>query len=139
VAHKWYIVHTYSGFENKVKVALEEQVKSLGKTDLISEVLVQTEKVRTSQGNRLPPKFTGYVLIKMELNDETWHLVNTSYRICRGESRRLSDEEAEKSSPRWPKERSAQTEILLKGKRNPVVGTFANFNGWKKSSRKREN
>ena len=85
MAHKWYIVHTYSGFENKVKLALEEQVRSQGKIDLISEVLVPTEKVvELVKGERKTSSrkfYPGYVLIKMELNDETWHLVKDTPKV----------------------------------------------------------
>lgn len=79
MAKKWYVVHTYSGYENKVKQAIEEKVKQTGKEDLFGEVLVPSEKVvdmvkgvkRTTSRKFFP----GYILISMELNDETWHLV----------------------------------------------------------------
>ncbi|OGP94697.1 MAG: transcription termination/antitermination factor NusG [Deltaproteobacteria bacterium RBG_19FT_COMBO_56_10] len=76
---KWYVVHTYSGYENKVKSALEEKIKQTGKEGLFGEVLVPSEKVvdmvkgvkRTTSRKFFP----GYILINMELNDETWHIV----------------------------------------------------------------
>ena len=76
---KWYVVHTYSGYENKVKAALDEKIKAVGKEDLFGEVLVPSEKVvdmvkgvkRTTSRKFFP----GYILINMVLNDETWHQV----------------------------------------------------------------
>ncbi len=85
MAHQWYVVHTYSGFENRAKQNLEERIKNLGKKDLISEVLVPTETVvelvkgkkKTSQRKIFP----GYLLVKMELNEETWHIVRGTPKI----------------------------------------------------------
>jgi transcriptional antiterminator NusG len=76
---RWYVAHTYSGYENKVKAALEEKIKALGKEALFGEILVPSEKVvdmvkgvkRTTSRKFFP----GYILINMELNDETWHIV----------------------------------------------------------------
>ncbi len=85
MAHQWYVVHTYSGFENRAKQNLEERIKNLGKKDLFSEVLVPTETVvelvkgkkKTSQRKIFP----GYLLVKMELNEETWHIVRNTPKI----------------------------------------------------------
>lgn len=85
MAHQWYVVHTYSGFENRAKQNLEERIKNLGKKDLFSEVLVPTETVvelvkgkkKTSQRKIFP----GYLLVKMELNEETWHIVRGTPKI----------------------------------------------------------
>ncbi|MBI5887457.1 MAG: transcription termination/antitermination protein NusG [Deltaproteobacteria bacterium] len=79
MAKKWYVVHTYSGFENKVKASLEEKIKTSGKQELFGEILVPSERVvdmvkgvkRTTSRKFFP----GYILINMDLNDETWHLV----------------------------------------------------------------
>lgn len=79
MSKKWYVVHTYSGYENKVKAALEEKIKQIGKEALFGEILVPSEKVvdmvkgvkRTTSRKFFP----GYILINMELNDDTWHIV----------------------------------------------------------------
>ncbi len=79
MAKKWYVVHTYSGYENKVKAALEEKAKALGKEAYFGDILVPSEKVvdmvkgvkRTTSRKFFP----GYILINMDLNDETWHIV----------------------------------------------------------------
>lgn len=81
MSKKWYVVHTYSGYENKVKSAIEEKVKTLGKADLFGEVLVPTEKVvgmvkgvkKTSSRKFFP----GYILVNMELTDEAWHILHS--------------------------------------------------------------
>jgi transcriptional antiterminator NusG len=79
VALKWYVVHAYSNFENKVKASIEERVKLHGLEDKFGEVLVPTEEVvemREGQKRRSERKFfPGYVLVQMELDEETWHLV----------------------------------------------------------------
>ena len=79
MAQRWYIVHAYSNFENKVKASLEERVKLMGVEDKFGEVLVPTEEVvemKDGSKRRSERKFfPGYVLVQMEMDDETWHLV----------------------------------------------------------------
>ena len=79
MALKWYVVHAYSGFENQVKRALEERVGRAGLEDKFGDILVPTEEVvemRDGQRRRSDRKFfPGYVLVQMEMDDETWHLV----------------------------------------------------------------
>jgi transcriptional antiterminator NusG len=79
VALKWYVVHAYSNFENKVKASLEERIKLHGLEDKFGDILVPTEEVvemREGQKRRSERKFfPGYVLVQMEMQDDTWHLV----------------------------------------------------------------
>jgi transcription termination/antitermination protein NusG len=79
VAKRWYVVHAYSGFEAKVKAALEERVVRAGLDDSFGEILVPTEEVvEMRAGNQRKSErkfFPGYVLVQMEMNDESWHLV----------------------------------------------------------------
>ncbi len=79
MALRWYVVHAYSNFENKVKQALEERIKREGLQEYFGKILVPTEEVvemRMGQQRKSERKFfPGYVLVQMELNDETWHLV----------------------------------------------------------------
>ena len=79
MAKLWYVVHAYSGFEKQVKRSLEERIARYGMEDLFGEVLVPTEEVvemRQGQKRRSDRKFfPGYVLVEMEMTDETWHLV----------------------------------------------------------------
>ena len=75
----WYVVHTYSGFEQKAKQALEEKIRTLGKQDLIPEVLVPVESVvEMKKGVKKTSSrkiFPGYILVRMEMNEEVWHIV----------------------------------------------------------------
>ena len=99
---KWYVVHTYSGYENKVRQDLETIVENRRLQDLIQEVRVPTETVVDADGKEKESKlFPGYVLVKMIMTDESWYIV----RNCRGvtgfvgpssKPEPLSDEEAEK-------------------------------------------
>ena len=79
MSKRWYVVHAYSGYEKKVKAALEERIELNGKQDLFGEVLVPSEEVvemRAGQKRKSERKFfPGYVLVQMELNDDSWHLV----------------------------------------------------------------
>ncbi len=79
MALRWYVVHAYSNFENKVKQALEERIKREGLDEYFGKILVPTEEIvemRMGQQRKSERKFfPGYVLVQMELTDETWHLV----------------------------------------------------------------
>jgi transcriptional antiterminator NusG len=79
---KWYVVHTYSGHENKVKANLEKMVENRGMVDDVFEVAVPTEEyVDTKSGKKVIKErklFPGYVLVKMLINDESWYLVRNT-------------------------------------------------------------
>ena len=79
MAMRWYVVHAYSGFENRVKQSLIERVARSGMQDKFGEILVPTEEVvemREGQKRKSERKFfPGYVLVQMEMDDDTWHLV----------------------------------------------------------------
>ncbi len=85
MAKQWYVIHAYSGFEKHVKRALEERVKLNEMEDDIVEIMVPTEEViemRAGQKRRQERKFfPGYVLVNMEMRDETWHLVKETPRV----------------------------------------------------------
>ena len=82
---QWFVVHTYSGFENKVAEAIQSRAKIFGMGEKISRVLVPTEKVvevRNKQKRETEQKFfPGYVLVEMEMNDDTWHLVKNTNKV----------------------------------------------------------
>jgi transcriptional antiterminator NusG len=82
---RWYVVHAYSNYENQVKRALEERIERSGLGDFFGRILVPTEEVvemRMGQQRKSERKFfPGYVLVQMELNDETWHLVKEVPRV----------------------------------------------------------
>jgi transcriptional antiterminator NusG len=79
MALQWYVVHAYSNYEHKVKSSLEERIKRFGLEPKFGEILVPTEEVvemREGQRRKSERKFfPGYVLVQMEMDDETWHLV----------------------------------------------------------------
>lgn len=85
MAKKWYIVHTHTGFENKVKSTLEERIKLAGQEEFFGEILVPTEQVvEMVKGARKTSErkfFPGYILIDMEMNEYTWHTVQETPRV----------------------------------------------------------
>lgn len=85
MAHQWYVVHTYSGYEQKAKLALEERIQALGRKADFSEILVPSENVvEMKKGVKKTTSrrfFPGYILVKMELNDDTWHLVKNTPKV----------------------------------------------------------
>jgi len=82
---KWYVVHTYSGYEQKAKLSLQERITSLNMQEMFEDILVPAESVveiRKGQKKTTTRKFfPSYLLVKMDLNDETWHLVKNSPKI----------------------------------------------------------
>ena len=85
MAKKWYVVHTYSGFENKVKKSLEERVRQDSLEEQVGEILIPMEQVvEMVKGEKKTSKrkfFPGYVLVNMEMNDRTWHLVKGTPKV----------------------------------------------------------
>jgi transcriptional antiterminator NusG len=138
---QWYVVHTYSGYEQKAKAALEERIKALGKEDLFGEVLVPAEKVvelvkgRKKTSSRM--FFPGYIFVNMDLNDDTWHIVKSTPKVTgfvgdatkpepvpESEVREITDQMAEGAARPKPK-------VLFETGENVKVvdGPFADFNG----------
>ena len=82
---KWYVVHAYSGFEKKVAQSLREQADSLDMGDMFEEILVPVEEVvEIRRGQRVNAErkfFPGYVLVKMDMTDETYHLVKNTAKV----------------------------------------------------------
>jgi len=138
---KWYIVHTYSGFEHKVQANLEERVKSLKQEEYFGKILVPTEQVvelRKGQKKTSARKFyPGYIMVQMALNDETWHTVRNTAKVTGfigGESNPtpVPDEDAEKivrqmeegitkPKPRYSFEEGDEVQV--------IDGPFNNFQG----------
>ncbi|MBU2621408.1 MAG: transcription termination/antitermination protein NusG [Proteobacteria bacterium] len=141
MALKWYIVHVYSGFESKVKTALEEKITAYSHPDKFGEVLVPTEQiVELVKGKRKTSTrkfYPGYILVKMELDDETWHIVNDTAKVSgflggREKPTPISDEEAKqilsrmeagklKPKPKYYFETGDEIRV--------IDGPFTNFNG----------
>ena len=85
MALKWYGVHTYSGFENKVKLSLQERIKNLALEECFGEILIPSETVmELKKGEKKTTSrkfFPGYILVNMDLNDETWHVVKETAKV----------------------------------------------------------
>ena len=85
MALKWYGVHTYSGFENKVRLSMLERIKNLDLVDYFGEILIPCETVvELKKGEKKTSTrkfFPGYILVSMELNDETWHAVKETSKV----------------------------------------------------------
>src|SRR5918911_5695258 len=79
---EWYVIHTYSGYENKVKTNLEHRVESMGVQDKIFQVVIPTEEeieIRDGQRRTVQKKvFPGYVLVEMAMNDDAWYVVRNT-------------------------------------------------------------
>jgi transcriptional antiterminator NusG len=85
MAKRWYVVHVYSGFEKKIAQQIKEGAAQKGLADLVDEVLVPAENVvevrRGQKVNAEQKFFPGYVLVKMEMTDQTWHLVKDTPKV----------------------------------------------------------
>jgi transcriptional antiterminator NusG len=103
MASHWYVIHVYSGFEKKVAAAIHEQAGQKGMAERFEQILVPTEEViEVKRGAKVSSErkfFPGYVLIKMDLSDETWHLVKNTAKVTgflggRGRPTPISENEA---------------------------------------------
>ena len=141
VGKHWYIIHTYSGFENKVKESLESRVKAFGLEHKIGRVLIPKESVLEMRGGKKIESqrlfYPGYVLVEMDMDDEVWHAVKSTPRVTgfvgSGQTPSpLSDEEVnqivnrvstsgERAKPKLSFEKNETVKI--------VDGPFNNFTG----------
>lgn len=85
MAKRWYVVHVYSGFERKIAQQIKEGAAQKGLADLVDDVLVPAEEViEMRRGQKINAErkfFPGYVLVKMDLTDQTWHLVKDTPKV----------------------------------------------------------
>jgi len=138
---RWYIIHTYSGFEKKVKESLESRVQAFGLQEKIGKVLIPTEPVTEIRGGK---KYTvermfypGYVLVQMDMDDHVWHVVKSTPRVTGfvGTGQQptpLSEEEVNQIVFRVSTGKD-KPKIKVKFEKSETVritdGPFANFNG----------
>src|SRR3954467_2891234 len=138
---QWYIVHTYSGFENKVKESLEQRVNAYGLQNEIGEILIPTEQVAEMRGGKKVVSskrfFPGYILVEMHMSDHAWHVVKNTPKVTgfvgagakptpltREEVDQILNqvtEAAEKPKPKYSFEKGDQVRIN--------EGPFTSFNG----------
>lgn len=85
MSNKWYVVHTYSGFEKRVKQLIEEKVKNLKKTDEVDDILIPTEDViELRKGKKMVSKkktFPGYILVHMNMTTDNWQIIKNTPRV----------------------------------------------------------
>ena len=104
---QWYIIHTYSGFEKKVKESLESRVSAFSLQDKIGRVLIPMEDVVEVRGGKKVVSsrmtYPGYVLVEMDLDENTWHIVRSTPRVTRKlmPSSTASTFRRTVRSPRW--------------------------------------
>ena len=138
----WYIVHTYSGYEQKAMQALLERAKTMGKEDMFDEILIPEETVvEMVKGEKRTSKrkyFPGYIIVRMQLTDETWHIVRGTPKITgfvggeknpppisEDEVAKMTQQIKEGASKPKPKIRFDEGENV-----RVISGPFANFSGY---------
>jgi transcriptional antiterminator NusG len=141
MAMRWYVIHVYSGFEKKVASSIREQAEQKNMVDRFEEILVPTEEVvevrRGAKVNAERKFFPGYVLVKMEMTDESWHLVKNTPKVTgflggRGRPMPITDGEAERIRRQVQEgiERPKPSITFEIGEQVRVSdGPFASFNG----------
>jgi transcriptional antiterminator NusG len=141
MAHRWYVVHVYSGFEKKVAQSIREQAAQKGLADRFEEVLVPIEEVveirRGAKVNAERKFFPGYVLVKMDYDDESWHLVKNTPKVTgflggKGKPTPITEAEADRIRRQVQEgiERPKPSIVFEVGEQVRVCdGPFTSFNG----------
>ncbi len=143
MVQRWYVIHTFSGYENRVKLALEEAIKKNDLSELITQVVLPMENVVEMSKNGVRRTstrkfFPGYILVRMELTDFTWHLIKdipkvTGFLGDKNTPTSISDEEAirvltqmeegvKKPKPKFHFDEGDEIKV--------VEGPFTNFTGF---------
>ena len=148
----WYIVHTHTGFENKVKAALEDRIQQAGQEEMFEKILVPTEQVvEMVKGTRKTSErkfFPGYILVQMDMNEHSWHTVVETPRVTGfvgvSANQALSDTDIYKLIPALSQEEADKIiHRIAEGEEQPkpkvifevgdlvrvIEGPFANFQG----------
>ncbi|AVM72564.1 transcription termination/antitermination protein NusG [Magnetospirillum gryphiswaldense] len=138
---RWYVVHVYSGFEKKVSQSIREQAEQKGMAEMFEQILVPTEEVvevrRGTKVNAERKFFPGYVLVKMELTDDSWHLVKNTPKVTgflggKGRPVPITEREAERIMQQVQEgvERPKPSVVFEVGEQVRVCdGPFTSFNG----------
>ena len=141
MAARWYVLHVYSGFEKKVAQSIRDQAKQKGLDDSIEQVMVPVEEVvEVRRGSKVQSErkfFPGYVLLKMDMTDETWHLVKNTPKVTgflgdKGKPIAISEAEASRILHQIQEgvERPKPAITFEVGEQVRVVdGPFTSFNG----------
>ena len=138
---RWYVLHAYSGYEKKVADSIIDQANKLGIKDQIEDISVPTQNiVEVKRGVRVNTErkiFPGYILIKMNLNDDTWHIIKTTPKLSgflgnKGKPIPISNSEAKRISQQVIDgvEKTRPAIMYDVGEQVKVIdGPFASFNG----------
>ena len=138
---RWYVVHVYSGFEKKVSQSIREQADQKGMAEMFEQILVPTEEVvevrRGAKVNAERKFFPGYVLVKMELTDDSWHLVKNTPKVTgflggKGRPVPITEREAERIMQQVQEgvDRPKPSVVFEVGEQVRVSdGPFTSFNG----------
>lgn len=141
MAKRWYVIHTQTGHEEKIKLNIEKRVKEKSMQGLISQILIPTEKVSEVKGGKKKISFRkffpGYVLMEMDLNDELWYLIKTTPGVTgfigpKARPQALKDKEVQNILRQTEEKREKPTPkvIFEKGEGIKITeGPFTNFNG----------
>ena len=141
MAKRWYVVHVYSGFETKVSEAIQEAAKKRKLEDAFEDIMVPTEEViQMRRGQRVATEqkfFPGYVLVKMEMSDDAWHLVKNTPKVtgflgAGNKPQPISERDAESLMKQMEEgaERPRSTVTFEVGEQVKVIdGPFNSFNG----------
>lgn len=142
MAMAWYVVHTYSGYENKAKLALEDAIRRYAVEDKFGEILVPTEKVVEVKDGKKKTNtrkvFPGYIFVQMEINTETWHVVKTTPKVTGfiGGSRNpppITEEEIKRIIGVEAEDEQDETTVVIDFERgdevNIIDGPFASMKG----------
>lgn len=142
MAKRWYVIHTYSGYENKVKANLEHRIESMGMHDKIFEVFIPKESVTDIKagGKRVTSDkkvFPGYILVQMELDDDSWYVVRntpgvTGFVGSQGKPVPLSRQEYARIAQRTvvgPKTKTTTTDFVEGMSVKVMHGPLAEFDG----------
>ena len=141
MTNRWYVIHVYSGFEKKVAQAIREQADQKGLAERFEQILVPTEEVvEVKRGAKVSSErkfFPGYVLVKMDLDDATWHLVKNTAKVTgflggRGRPSPITENEAARIMRQVQEgiERPKPSIIFEVGEQVRVSdGPFTSFNG----------
>lgn len=140
MAKRWYVVHTYSGYESKVKTSIEERLRMNAMGDKVSQILIPTEDVVEIKGGKKKIStrkyFPGYIMVEMEIDDDLWYVIKNTPKVTGflggtkptplddTEVNRLLEQlkgESKKPKPKFMFEKGEQVRV--------IDGPFANFTG----------
>jgi transcriptional antiterminator NusG len=140
MAKQWYVVHTYSGYEEKVKFSIEDKVGKLAIEEKISRVLIPSERImelkRGKKAERDMKFYPGYILVEMDLDDQSWHLIKDTPKVTGfvGGSKPVPLPEEEVELILQQQEKRASSDVKMQYEKGEAVritdGPFSNFNGY---------